>query len=229
MSEYRAVVFDLFGTLTPDMLESDRLELLRQMAEIVGADPDAYLEVWDTEDANHGRLSGRVTIRGEVERVTGALGLSPSEAQIEEALAWRRRWLERYFAFPASVVETIKLLRHHGLAIGLISACTEEVPSLWAASPLAPLFDATVFSYEAGVMKPELEIYRLALEALQVPPATALYVADGAFGELHGAEEAGMKAALIARPESEEAHRPGWREWDGERIGSLPEVMRLVC
>lgn len=229
MAQFRAVVFDLFGTLTPDMLERDRLALLREMSKILGADPEAFVGVWDADEANHGRLTGRVTMREEIARVTGALGHAASDVQVEEALAWRRRWLARYLDFSATTVETIKLLRHHGLGLGLISACTEEVPGLWADSKLAPSFEVTVFSCEAGVMKPEPEIYRLALEALEVAPAEALYIADGAFGELHGAEEAGMTAALIARPEAADVHRPGWREWSGERIGSLPEVMRLAC
>ena len=229
MSGFRAVAFDLFGTLTPDMLRSDRLDMLRAMAKIVGAEPQAYLEVWDSREADLGRLTGRVTMRQEVERVVAALGLEPSSLEVDEALASRREWLAPFFAFPPTAVETMKLLRHHGLRLGLVSACTEEIPGLWQASPLAPYFDVTVFSCVVGVMKPEPEIYRLASEGLEIPAAETLYVGDGAFGELHGAEEAGMVAALIARPEAEEAHRPGWRDWTGERIAALPEVMRLVC
>jgi putative hydrolase of the HAD superfamily len=58
------------------------------------------------------------------------------------------------------------------------------------------LFDVTVFSCDAGILKPDPRIYRLATDGLGLPPEQCLYVGDGGHRELRGAREAGLATAL---------------------------------
>ena len=66
-------------------------------------------------------------------------------------------------------------------------------------------FDATVFSCDVGVSKPDPRIYEIACEQLEVEPADCLFVGDGANDELPGAERAGMTAVQLRAP-GEAAH-----------------------
>ncbi len=120
---------------------------------------------------------------------------------------------------------------HKELRLALVSGCMEPAPRQWMSSPLVPYFDVTVFSCEVGLMKPDPAIYLLASDGLGVSPEACLYIGDGSFGELHGAEDAGMTAALFRRPDQDPGvHRPGERDdWTGEVITAIPEVLRLLC
>jgi putative hydrolase of the HAD superfamily len=112
-------------------------------------------------------------------------------------------------------------LRRRGLLIGLITVCSDDVPSLWPETPFHGLFDAEVFSCSVGLRKPDPRIYLLACEQLDVEPQEAMFVGDGANDELAGAERVGMTAVLLERPGEDQ-------EWEGRRVRSLPELLELL-
>jgi len=60
-------------------------------------------------------------------------------------------------------VEVLLQLKTAGLKTGLISDCSGEGPELWKRTALAPLFDATIFSCQVNMHKPDPRIYQLAL------------------------------------------------------------------
>ena len=228
--EYRAVVFDLFGTLTVEYSRSTREEMVRAMSTALGVDHEAFLAPWNACEQD--RLSGRITLAEACSKICVDIGTAVDEERVSAAVAARHSFAEPYFQTPPSILETLRVVREHKeLPLALVSACTDDVPALFAASPLAPLFDVTIFSSEVGLMKPDPAIYRLASDGLGLAPKDCLYIGDGSFGELHGAEEAGMTAALVrtAGSPAADAYRPGEREWHGEVIGSIPEVLRLLC
>jgi putative hydrolase of the HAD superfamily len=108
----------------------------------------------------------------------------------------------------------------------MISVCTEEVPQVWEETPLGRTFDATVFSCDVGVSKPDPRIYEIACERLDVDAGDCLFVGDGANDELPGAERAGMAAVQLRAP-GEELTDSG-RQWKGPSIETLPEVLELA-
>ncbi|NNG38336.1 HAD family hydrolase [Flexivirga sp. ID2601S] len=59
-----------------------------------------------------------------------------------------------------------------------------------------------VFSNEVGVAKPRPEIFAEACSTLGVPASQVLHVGDNPIADVHGAEAAGMSAALV-RPDGE--------------------------
>ncbi len=61
---------------------------------------------------------------------------------------------------------TLDELRRRGHLLGMISVCTEDVPQVWDETPLGGKFDATVFSCDVGVSKPDPRIYEIACERL---------------------------------------------------------------
>ena len=60
-------------------------------------------------------------------------------------------------------------------------------------SRLAPLMDALILSNETGLCKPQVAIYQLAAQKLEVPCEECFFVGDGGSRELYGARDAGMQ------------------------------------
>ena len=207
----RAVVFDLWNTLADwDAAEWD--EMRRQIAQRLGLTLEEFDAAW----------YGELREMREMGPVTDALAHFDASPEIVEDFISNRREVGRRGLVPVDgAVETIDELRRRGFRIGLITICSDEVPSLWPETRFHGLFDAEVFSCSVGLRKPDPRIYRLALDELGVPPEEALFVGDGDNDELAGAERVGMTAVLLERPELE-------REWSGLRIRSLPELLTLV-
>jgi putative hydrolase of the HAD superfamily len=213
---YRAVIYDLWDTLVDWPIEEAR-ELTRRVAEHVGLDDAAFMQRW--HDNYHRRETGPLAAAYE------ALGV-PDE-HISAHVAARHDLARRSLVPRAGVIDTLDALRDRGFKLGLISVCSEEVPVAWRETPLASRFDATTFSSECGVMKPEPEIYLRTARVLGIEPAETLYVGDGANDELEGARRVGMTPVLIL-PDGRE---PFWREaheWEGARVRAIPEILELV-
>ena len=91
------------------------------------------------------------------------------------------------------VLDVVQTLKDQNTLIGLISNARPEEVAGYAASRLAQLVDAALFSCEVGLLKPDVQIYRDGCQRLGVNPSECLFVGDGASDELSGAGNAGMK------------------------------------
>ena len=212
----RAVIFDLWDTLIDWDVERSRATEAAIAARL-GADPEEFSERWRA---------------GRSERDMGALAdsfraVGASEELVPELVELRHASFREVCVPRPGALETLEELRRRGLRLGMISVCSEEVALLWDETPFAGLFDSTVFSCAVGLRKPDPTIYRLALEELDVEPAEAMFVGDGANDELGGAQRAGMQAVLILRPEQDEPYWEEARGWQ-PRIHSIPEVLQLL-
>lgn len=91
------------------------------------------------------------------------------------------------------VLEVLGRIREKGIKIGLISNADIIDIKYWNDSPLSTFFDSVIFSCDVGIMKPETEIYQLAMKSLNVKPEESIFIGDGGSNELFGARRAGMK------------------------------------
>ena len=212
----RAVIFDLWETLI-DWVVEESSAFRERLAATTGHDQERFAALWDE--------TYRLRETGTLAEAYRAVGV-PDEA-LDELIDARHALARRVIVPRDGVVETLGELRRRGLRLGLISACTEDVPAVWPETPFAGLFDAEVFSATCGHMKPDREIFLLAADLLDVDPNDCLYVGDGANDELAGAERVGMHSVLIHRA-GEEPYWPEVRDWSGPRITSIPEVLALV-
>ena len=71
-----------------------------------------------------------------------------------------------------------------------------HVANLRPLLPVLEKFDALVFSCEVGHMKPEPEIYALAISAAKVPPSRAVFF-DDVEAYVEGAKRAGLHAHVF--------------------------------
>ena len=177
----RAVVFDLWMTLvTPPDGAFDAFR--RAWSDRLGVGAEQLDEVWLDAEGYRRRETGPIR------DATPAVGeLLTGAVAVDATLTARLEFMREVLVPDAGVVATLTELRERGVATALVSNSTEDVALVWSETSFAGLFDVTVFSATAGFMKPDREIYELALAALAVPATEALFVGDGANDELEGA------------------------------------------
>jgi putative hydrolase of the HAD superfamily len=227
---FRAVIFDLYGTLVPEFPHEDFYASIDHMATVLGVDPATFRDGWN--DTVVDRQTGVYkTVDENVVAICEAMGLpEPSANAVTQALKRRDEMYGRWFRAREGAVETLTELRARGFQLALISMCAPDTPPMWEASALAGLVDVEVFSSVVGLRKPDPAIYRYACDALGVEPSECLYCGDGAYRELTGATEFGMTAVEIRDPDVDVTtllHLEG-EDWTGARIADLREILQLV-
>ena len=225
-----AVIFDLYGTLVPEFPHEDFYGSIDHMAEVLGADADAFREGW-TKTVVERQTGVYETMGQNVRAICEAIGLpEPSAGAVTQALTRRAEMYETWFRPREGAVETLTELRARGFRLALISMCAPDTPPMWEASAFAGLVDVEVFSSVVGLRKPAPAIYRYACDALGVEAQDCLYCGDGAYRELTGAQEFGMTAVEIRDPDVDITtllHLEG-EDWTGARITDLREVLQMV-
>jgi putative hydrolase of the HAD superfamily len=227
--KYRAVIFDLFGTLVDNFSRTSYDRVLKDMASVLKVHEDDFARAW--RDSFPERVNGSHASHQEsIEYVCRRLGVRCSKVQVERAAALRLDYTSRTMIARPDAVKTITTVRRSGYKTALISDCSHETPAVWGQTPFATLFDVTVFSCVAGMKKPDPRIYRLATESLGVKPEECLYVGDGSSRELSGARAVGMYPVMIRDPgETTDTHYIEREDdWDGPRISFLSEVLGLL-
>lgn len=210
------MIFDLWDTLALWPVEAGQ-ELHRRWARRLSLEPDEFETRW--------RESYGLRHRGTLADAFRLL--CEDEETIAELVEWRDELTRRSLVPRDGALETLRELHGRGLRVGLVSACTEDVPRLWPESPFADLVEEPVFSCEVGVSKPEPQIYLAACERLDVGPGDCLFVGDGANDELAGAQRVGMRAVCVLPPGRAEPLWPEARGWK-PTISSLHDVLSLV-
>jgi putative hydrolase of the HAD superfamily len=106
------------------------------------------------------------------------------------------------------VVATLETLKGTGYALGLVSNLSlrpalvrEDLERLG----LARYLDATVFSSEVGLRKPDPRIFRQGLERLRTSPARTVFVGDRLMDDVSGARAVGMRTVQTRQFRQEES------------------------
>jgi putative hydrolase of the HAD superfamily len=227
--KYKAVIFDLFGTLVPSFGETEYRLVVKQIAGMISAPPDVFWDRWCAtfEDSILGILPDPAA---QVVHVCRELNIAPAVKEIEEAAGMFLEYEARTMLPRPGAVEMLSGLKEAGYSTGLISDCSQAATEVWKDSPLAAFFEVCVFSCQAGIRKPDPRIYRLALEQLKVASGQCCYVGDGSSRELSGAARVGLRAVQLRVPgeDGEDVYRIGLEDWQGESIKSLSEVPGLL-
>jgi putative hydrolase of the HAD superfamily len=193
--------------------------MYRELATTWGADHERFHEVW-----NRRRLERETgPIEPHLRSVAEELELS---GDIAAVLKLRRDWTTASMIPRPDALSTLEELRRRGHRLGMISACSQDVPDIWEATPFGGLFDSTVFSCSVGFSKPDARIFELCAGELGVSVEDCLFVGDGANDELPGAERAGM-AVLQLRAPGEQLTPEGER-WTGDYVERLSDVLDLA-
>jgi putative hydrolase of the HAD superfamily len=225
---YSAVIFDLFGTLVNDFAAAAG-QSHDELAAILGVPPEPFMKLW-REITGRRTLGEFQTVEASIEHVCGTLGVTVKPEQMAKAVEFRLEYTRRALVPKPDAVATLAQLKHTGFKLGLLSNCSIEIPILWPETEFANLIESPIFSSRERLKKPDPRVYQIACERLNVAPKDCLYVADGENHELAAAAIVGMHPVLIrnsSRNNRNEVLREA-REWQGNIIGTLPEVVALA-
>jgi putative hydrolase of the HAD superfamily len=190
----QAVVFDLYHTLVSLEVSAPGRTPTH---ELLGVSREAwYRQLFvDTRARLLGHLRDPADIVADVaHRIDPTI---PMERIREAADARAERFVVGLANIDPQTQRVLRALKGLGKKLGLVSNADCMEAAGWEGSPIAGLFDAAVFSCEAGSLKPGRAIYDLCLERLGVAPGAAVFVGDGGSHELEGARAAGLATVMI--------------------------------
>ena len=203
MTDLRALVFDLQGTLVDFYEPVRRMGAAANAAKGVALDWPALLERWRElyRDGMDAVIAGRAPWR-RVDRITrDALDTLLDESGCGERFAAAERdamnavW-QRLDAWPDSVGGLERLRRRFTLAV-LSNAGMAAAVAVVKHSGLP--FDAVLTAELARAYKPAEAVYQLAVDYLDAAPDELMMVACHGY-DLRAAKAFGMRTAFVARP-----------------------------
>lgn len=189
------ILFDLFETLVTESHSTPTRA--SSLGPALGLDRVAFKVEWKPRRPLV--VLGRLSFADALTEISKTLIGRVNEAAVQHACEQRLR--EKVVAFARrdpDVEHMVRELRARNLRLGVISNGFAEDVHAWPTWSLAREFECKVFSCEAGLAKPDLEIYWKVMRELGVEPATTVYVGDGGDDELAGAEQAGLRAFRAA-------------------------------
>lgn len=187
------VFFDLFFTLiTPKYNngrnENDVLGISKEQWEEYAEDSDLYLERAIGKEKDPQII---------IENIINKSEMKASDNQINEILELRKNRFQKSLTdVDYRVLEVLLDIKKSGKRLCLISNADVIDVMYWKQSPLSNLFDDAVFSYKAGYVKPQSEIYQIGLDKMNTMPEKSVFIGDGGSDELRGAKKLGMKTIL---------------------------------
>jgi epoxide hydrolase-like predicted phosphatase len=193
------LLVDFGGVLTTNVFES-----FRSFCRKEGLEPDAFVDVFRSNDEARAQLrrveTGKITEEEFCGYLGPLLGVADSEGLVNRLFAGMRP------DYP--MVEAVRRAKASGVRTGLISNSIGE--GRYDRSTFPELFDGVVISAEEGIHKPQPEIYRLGCERVGLAAPDCVFV-DDLKENCAGAEAVGMTAVLHRGAES-----------------TLPELERLL-
>ncbi|MXY94775.1 MAG: HAD family hydrolase [Caldilineaceae bacterium SB0670_bin_27] len=225
---YRAVIFDLFGTLVNSFTRREYDPVNARMAAAINA---PYAEFWQLMgDTLHDSCLGRYSsFEHLISDICSRTGVHADKAQIAQAAAFHYEFVASAIVPEPEVLEALDKLKKRGYRLGLISDCGPPIPLFFPQSPLARLIDIPVFSCEEQIKKPSSAIYQRICQRIEIEPHECIYVGDGSSQELTGAAAVGMRPVLKRTDLSDvyDSHRPEVENWRGPAVDEIKELCEM--
>ncbi len=105
---------------------------------------------------------------------------------------------DRWALYP-DVLPAMERLMEMGMRMGVISNWDVRLPGLCHHLGLSPYLEFVISSANLGRIKPEVSIFRIALERVGVAPEEAVHVGDHYYADVLGARAAGIHPVLLDR------------------------------
>ncbi|KNX37537.1 HAD family hydrolase [Luteipulveratus halotolerans] len=201
-SAVEAVIFDWGGTLTP-WHPVDLREQWQVYAREVHDDP-ALAEplgeaILAAEDASWQHVR-KAQASARLDEILSAAGADVTHERHAKALAaYRAFWAEHTITDP-QVKPLWEGLRANGIRVGVLSNTIwsgDYHRGIFERDGVGDLIDGQVYSSEIAWTKPHVGAFEAAAAAVGVDPRACVYVGDREFEDVHGSQQAGMRAILV--------------------------------
>jgi len=156
-------------------------------------------------------------------RTLQQLGCSSEEA--ERLAPEVQRLMAEHYApediVPEEAHMTLRSLKNRGIRLGLVSNRSRAFPDVLEKHRVGEYFDYVLAAGEINTWKPDPHIFTYAAKKMQIDPQDALYVGDNYYADIIGAQQAGMPAVLFDP-------RGVFPDSECPRIEQLTELLDLV-
>jgi len=178
-----AVIFDLYGTLLRNPL---------------GSQP--YYQLARRNPRSNIRLALETALtcsNPTLDNFASNIGLPPQddmsilEADLQNDIAHIHSFVD--------AVPTLTALKQRGLLTAVISNLATPYKKPFFTQKLNDLVDVTVFSCDCGILKPNPDIYRVALEQLGIPANNTIMVGDSFKSDVDGPAKIGIVGIHLVR------------------------------
>lgn len=152
-------------------------------------------------------------------------GLGLPEGLLHEILDAEQMCWDRAVRLDPDALQVLSWLGAHGIKRGVCSNAPfppEMMRRQVDTNGIAGVVDTVIFSSEVGRRKPAPEVYRAALDAIEVEPQRALFVGDRLREDYEGPRAIGMRAVIFT------AHAEEPPPEGVPTIASLSEVPNLL-
>jgi putative hydrolase of the HAD superfamily len=220
MSKFKAVLFDLGGTLIKTV---DIPEVYRRILKVYGIEA-SLKDVAEAHEENEHEFDYANMICWKEEfwikwnsRVLEKIGINKNReflARKIDELWWDYAGVEVY----SDVHETLNQLKTKRIKMGMVTnAFQKDYQRILQKVSWANLFDVIVGMDACNKAKPDKAIFLHAVEKLRVRPEEAIFVGDSVKHDYEGAKNAGLKPFII--------NRQGKTLTNAETIMSLTEIL----
>ena len=222
----KAVYFDLFFTLIVPSYEKTNNEY-----DILHLSMTEWENYAENDMLYQERALGRVKSEMEIiDRIVSVIPFQVNDIQKKQILSAReKRMKNALHNVSEDLIDVLKILKNRKIKIGLISNADIIDCKYWGESKLASFFDDVIFSCNVGFLKPDRQIYELAMQNLKVLPDESLFVGDGGSNELFGAKSAGMKTIFTEALENKNSEtRNNIMKYADYHINNFAEILKYV-
>lgn len=221
----RGFLFDLYDTLA-EIRKSDYLDAKGRIALRAGVKVSDFIDAWK----KFTKPSARGEIKSVSERVVLTLsnmGIDIDSTFADELAKIEIDLQEKHIHLLEGCEITLAELKKMNMKIGLVTNTSSVSRNVLSLLGIKQYFDCEIYSYEIGVLKPDVAIYNLAASRLGLRNHEVIFVGDGNDQELDGAKEAGMLAIKIGKGRDELVKGKQSKKFDYE-IQTLPELLVII-
>ena len=198
----KAVVFDLFGTLTDGKANAER-SIIEEFSINLDEKKLGYI------------ICSKLYKETYYDEILTELGIEATQENKERI---KKAFMNdvKSEKLREEVKDLLKYIKKEGLMLGLISSLPCPIYDFLKKENIKDMFDKILYSYELGIMKPNPKIFQMMLSSLKIKPEEMLWIGNSYESDFLPAKKLGIKSLLIDVKDDHKSVR--------ERISNLNEV-----
>ena len=190
--QYRAIIFDLDGTLIDN--QASFVVAYQKLCDLY---PTVLKKGSDEQRERLVRLHRVSNPQAVFDDFTEKYSWRSAPSFSEYWKIWLKLYTDSAIPFPDSA-DTLSYLKERGYRIGMITNGDSSLQrAKLSSSGLLPYFDHVIVSGEEGIDKPNPLLYERSADALGVSLSECLFVGDRNETDIAGAKNAGMDSFLV--------------------------------